>query len=87
MISISDFIIFLAENKCLGLYWTNFEKAHFVDEYHGASRLFSCYFDENPRLWLVSSFNWERSGEGFDYWYKLATLWDMRCNYLINNED
>lgn len=86
MITFRDFIIFLAENKCLGLYWTNFEKAHFVDEYHRASRLISCFFDEQPRIWLVSSFNWEHSDEGFDYWYNLDTLWNMRCNYLIRNE-
>lgn len=86
MISIRDFLVFLSEYKCLGAYWTNFEKAHFVDEYNGASRLISCYFAENPRTWLESTFNWERSGEGFEYWNKLNSLWNMRCNYLIRNE-
>lgn len=83
MISIRDFLVFLSEYRCLGSYWSNFEKAHFVDEYHGASRLFSCYFDEEPWLWIIISFNWERSGEGFDYWSRLNTLWDRRCDDLL----
>ena len=87
MVTIRNFLVFLSEYKCLGAYWSNFEKAHFVDGHHEASRLISCYFDEEPRNWLIHSFNWDRSAEGFDYWSRLHALWDMRCNYLIKNED
>lgn len=87
MISIRDFLVFLSEYKCLGAYWTNFEKVHFVDGYHGASQLISCFFNKKPRNWLVTSFRWDHTDEGSEYWHKLDTLWNMRCNYLIKNKD
>lgn len=87
MISIRNFLVFLSEYKCLGAFWTNFEASNFADDYRTAALAISLVFDYSPRYWLVRSFNWEQSKEGFDYWSRLHALWDMRCNYLIKNED
>lgn len=87
MVTTRNFLVFLSEYKCLGAYWANFEKSNFADDYRSASLAMSLVFDEEPRNWLVCSFNWARSAEGFDYWSRLHALWNMRCNYLIKNED
>ncbi len=87
MISIRNFLVFLSEYKCLGAYWSNFEKSFSADDYRTAAVAISSVFDYSPRVWLTRSFNWDKSKEGFDYWSRLHALWDMRCNYLIKNED
>lgn len=85
MISIRDFLVFLSEYKCLGAYWANFEKSNFADDYHAATMAISSVFECSPRAWLLRSFNWEQSMEGFEYWSRLDTLWNMRYNYLFKN--
>lgn len=87
MICIRSFLEFLSEYKCLGAYWANFEKSNFAGNYHAATMAISSVFEYSPRVWLLRSFNWERSKEGFKYWSNLDTLWNMRCNYLLKNED
>lgn len=86
MICIRFFLEFLAEYKCLGAYWANFEKSNFTDDYRTAAFAVSLVFDYSPRVWLRRSFDWDRSAEGFYYWYRLDILWNMRCDYLIKNE-
>lgn len=85
MISIRDFLEFLSEYKCLGTYWSNFEESNFADDYRTAALAISSVFKYSPRVWLLRSFNWERSKEGFEYWSRLDTLWNMRYNYLFKN--
>ena len=87
MVTTRNFLVFLSEYKCLGAYWANFEKSNFADDYRAASLAMSSVFDYSPRVWLLRSFNWEHSAEGFGYWSRLHDLWNMRCNYLIKNED
>lgn len=87
MISIRDFLVFLSEYKCLGAYLSNFEQRILADDYRTAAFAISSVFEYSPRDWLIRSFNWDKSVEGPDYWCRLNTLWDMRCNYLIKKED
>ena len=87
MICVRNFLVFLSEYKCLGAYWANFEKNNFADDYHTARLAISSVFECSPRQWLLRSFNWDSSLEGFDYWSIMNARWDMRCNYLIKNED
>lgn len=86
MVTTRNFLVFLLEYKCLDAYWANFEKSNFADGYRSASLAMSLVFDYSPRVWLLRSFDWDRSAEGFNYWSRLNDLWDMRCNYLIRNE-
>lgn len=87
MISIRDFLVFLTEYKCLGAYWANFEQAYLVEDFNGASRVISGLFKGSPRTWLICSFIYEKTPQGFGYWDRLDNLWQMRCNYLIKIED
>lgn len=87
MISIRDFLVFLSEYKCLGAYWANFEKSHFADDYSTAEMTITLVFENCPRLWLMKSFNWFQSKEGFVRWSRLDTLWNRRCDFLLKNED
>lgn len=87
MISIRDFLVFLSEYKCLGAYWSNFEQSNLAYDYRTAAFEISSVFEESPLNWLLGSFVWDSSDEGFDYWSRLDTLWNMRCNYLIKNKD
>lgn len=87
MITTRNFVVFLSEHKCLGAYWANFEESNFSDDYRTAALAISSVFEYSPRFWLLRSFNWEQSKEGFEYWDRLNTIWNMRCNYLIKNED
>lgn len=87
MISIRNFLVFLSENKCLGAYWSNFEGSNFADDYRSAMLAIALIFDNSPRFWLLRSFNWEQTKEGYEYWSRLQALWYMRCDYLIKNED
>lgn len=86
MVTTRDFFVFLSEYKYLGAYWANYENTHFVDGFLRASQSISCCFDENPRNWLVNSFNWHYTNEGYVCWMRLDTLWNRRCNYLLKNE-
>lgn len=87
MISIRDFLVFLSEYNCLGAYWANFERTYLIKDFNGASHVISCIFDDKPRMWLAYSFLYEDTAQGFDYWDRLDTLWQMRCNYLLKNKD
>lgn len=83
MINFRDFLVFLSENKCLGAYWSYFEGNYFADDYHSAALTFSYIFDYSPRSWLLGSFDWDRTKEGYDYWCRLHALWDRRCDDLF----
>lgn len=82
MITFRDFIIFLAENKCLGAYWTNLEK---VCKITGVQR-FNVHLDsilkEKPHSWLVHSFVWCYSNEGNTFWLDIDKCWHDRCREM-----
>lgn len=82
MITFRDFIIFLAENHCLGAYWTNLEKVYKI----AGIRIFNVHLDsmlrQPPRLWLVSSFVWSNSNEGNTFWQDINKCWSDRCREM-----
>lgn len=87
MICICNFLGFLSEYRCLGAYWSNFEKICLADDYSTAAEYISLVFEGCPRLWLLASFEWERSEEGHVYWSRLNTDWNKYCDFLLKNED
>lgn len=30
----------------------------------------------HPAVWIISTFHWSQTDEGFSYWSKLNTLWE-----------
>lgn len=82
MITFRDFIIFLAENKCLGAYWSNLEKVYKIE----GIRLFNVHVDSifrlPPSIWIVGSFVWSDSNEGNTFWQGINIHWRKRCKEM-----
>lgn len=85
MITFRDFIIFLAENHCLRLYWSNLEFNCNVTGIRRFNQRLDFIFKLRPHSWLLYSFNWSSSKEGFDYWSRLHDLWNKYCDFLLKN--
>lgn len=78
------FLEFLAENRCLGRYFYNFEKqtkSVYGSDY--ASKINSLLSDI-PKNYILDAFIFSETKEGDDYWLKLDRNW---CAYLKINAD
>lgn len=82
MITFRDFIIFLAENHCLGLYWSNLEYDCNVTGIRRFNQHLEFIFKLRPHTWLIYSFNWASSKEGFAYWGYIDDCWRKRCKEM-----
>lgn len=82
MITFRDLIIFLAENKCLGLYWANLEFECNVTGIHRFNQHLDFIFRGAPHSWLTRSFNWPTSKEGAVYWGRIDDYWRKRCREM-----
>lgn len=82
MITFRDFIIFLAGNKCLGLYWANLEFECNVTGIRRFNQHLDFIFRGAPHSWLTRSFNWPTSKEGVVYWGRIDDYWRKRCREM-----
>lgn len=82
MITFRDFIIFLAENECLGLYWSNLEFDCNVTGIRRFNQHLDFIFREKPHSWLTRSFHWPASKEGVAYWSNIDDCWRKRCREM-----
>lgn len=82
MITFRDFIIFLAEHHCLGLYWANLEIECDVRGIRRFNQHLDLIFSGRPRGWLTFSFNWPTSKEGAAYWNWVDDCWRERCKEM-----
>lgn len=82
MITFNDFIIFLAENECLGLYWSNLQDDCNVTGIRRFHLHLCSIFKRKPHSWLINSFNWALSKEGVTYWCVIDEYWRKRCREM-----
>lgn len=82
MITFRDFIIFLADNHCLGLYWSNLENCCNVTGICRFNQRLDDIYRHKPNSWLIHSFNWELSKEGISYWCDIDECWRKRCRAM-----
>ena len=74
---------FLRENKCYKAYIDNVESMHnaFRVEYGVLSikHIFSHY---KPFDWIGYAFDWEKTKQGFGFWWKLSREWQENVDVL-----
>lgn len=75
MKSFKRFLIFLAENKALGSYFTNLEQVFKYSEIHRIKETFDLILSIKPEMYLEESFSWYGTTEGLDYWIDLSMRW------------
>lgn len=82
MLTFSDFVLFLYEEKCLINYFYNIKN----DEFFGAKDNVKCrvklYMMCTPSDFLASAFKWDLSPEGHNFWTDINNKW----KWFINHE-
>lgn len=87
MITFRDFIIFLAENHCLGAYWTNLEKVYKIEGIRLFNDHIDCILRLPPLFWLANSFVWSNSNEGDAFWHDINKYWIDRYREIIGSKN
>lgn len=81
MLTFSDFVLFLYQEKCLINYFDNIKN----DEVFGAKDNVKCrvklYMMCTPSDFLASAFKWDLSPEGHYFWADINNKWKWFVNH------
>lgn len=77
MLTFSNFVLFLYEEKCLAMFFDNIRNDPLFGERKDLKSIVKRIMRVTPSQFLLSAFNWYLSPEGHEFWAAINDKWQQ----------